>query len=100
MPRLCRFAPVRWRVFQVSRHVVAGRGPSVICAEHSHDRSEQPDQRSTAGSHQPLLDSIARKRTAIAGGDADLRSACPQGANGLGPPPTLTAIESPPIPAL
>jgi len=80
--------------------MVAGSGPSIICAEHSHNRSEQPDQRSTAGSHQPLLNSVAQGRTAIARGNADLRSACPRGANGLGPPPKLTTIDSPLIPAL
>ena len=57
--------------------MVAGSGPSIICAEHSHNRSEQPDQRSTAGSHQPLLNSVAQGRTAIARGNADLRSALP-----------------------
>jgi len=42
------------------------------------------------GAQDESPDGAAPTRTAITGGNADLSSACPQGANGLGPPPTLT----------
>jgi hypothetical protein len=93
VPCFGRIAPVHLRMLQVSRHVVVTRrGPRHICAERGYRRREQPDQCSPTGLRQSLLNGGAQTRTAITGGNADLSSACPRGANGLGPPPTLTTI--------
>jgi hypothetical protein len=101
MPRLSRFTPMRRCVLQVSRYVVVMRsGPRFICAERSYGGREQPNERSSTGSRQPLPNRTAQLRTAITGGGALLNSDCPRGANRLGPPPTLTTIEGPLIPAL
>ena len=91
MPCLGCFAPGHLGMLQVIRHVAVIRSrPSFICAERGHCRSEQPYQRAPTGLRQSLLNGAAPTRTAITGGNVDLSFACPQGANGLGPPPTLT----------
>ena len=92
MPCLGRFAPVHLRMFQVTGYVAVMRSrPRFICAERSHRRSEQPYQRSPTGLCQPLPNGTARRLTATCG-NAALSSYCPQNANSLGPPPTLTTI--------
>jgi hypothetical protein len=101
MPGIGRFAPVSLGMPQVTGLVMVMRsGPRFICAERGYEGSDQPNQRSPTDSRQPPPDSAAQGRTVIAHGNADLRSACPRGANGLGPPPILTTIDSPLIPAL
>jgi hypothetical protein len=96
VPCLSGFAPVHLRMLQVIRHVAVIRSrPRFICAERGHCRSEQTYQCAPTGSRQSLLNDAAPTRTAMTGGNPDLGSACPQGVNGRGPPPTLTlTIES------